>query len=164
VKILKSFDDFISKIETSFLIGVIIFMFSIAFLDMSLRAFHTGFLWSGEVLRHLVLWICFVGASLATKYDRHIRMDILTRHVSEKWRLFLHVLSSLASCGVCLVLTYASTLTVLEEYHDATSSNIFNIPMWVLQIIIPIGFSFMTFRFFLELLGKTSDYLLYKGP
>jgi len=164
VKILKSFDDFISKIETSFLMGIIIFMFSLAFLDMSLRAFHTGFLWSGELLRHLVLWICFVGASLATKYDRHIRMDILTRYVSEKWRLFLHVLSSLASCVVCLVLVYASTLVVLELYNYGISSHIFNIPMWVLQIIIPIGFGFMTFRFFLELLGKTSDFLVYKRP
>ena len=162
MKILKNLDHFISRLETGLLVAIIIFMFSLSFADMGLRTFQSGLLWSGEVLRHLVLWICFIGASLATKYDRHVRMDILTRYVSEKWKSFFHILSSLASLILCVLLTYASYLSVLEEYSYATPSNIFNLPTWVLQVIIPIGFSFMTFRFFLELLDKTSDFIFYK--
>ena len=162
MKILKTFDDFISKLETGFLICVIIFMFSLAFVEMGLRAYKTGFLWSGELLRHLVLWICFVGASLATKYDRHIRMDILTRYISEKWKLLVNALASLVSVLMCVVLTYASSLVVLEEYTYAKPSNIFALPVWVLQVIIPIGFGLMTFRFFIELLEKTATFLFYK--
>jgi hypothetical protein len=44
-----------------------------------LRLFDIGVIWLDPVLRALVMWIAMLGAVAATRHDKHINLDALTR-------------------------------------------------------------------------------------
>ena len=84
-KILQKIDRGLYLFENSLLILILSVMVFMAFLQVVLRnLFHSGILWGDIFLRHLVLWVGFIGASLATRSERHINIDILTRLMSPK--------------------------------------------------------------------------------
>ena len=59
----------------------------LAFLQIFLRnVFTTGLAWGDLVLRNLVLWIGFIGATLATREGKHINIDILSRSLLSSGR------------------------------------------------------------------------------
>ena len=152
MKLFQILDQCLSKLEVFALSILIFFMFSLAFLQLVLRAFFsTGVMWADEILRHSVLWVCFIGASLASQSDRHIRMDILTRFVSERGKKVLDFFSTLSAFIICIVLTRSSFLFVLGEYATHSTLNS-GMPAWMIQAIIPVGFFFMSFRFLLKFL------------
>ena len=57
-------------------------LFSMAFLSfgqvLARNLFSSGFMWIDEILRVEVLWITFVGASLAAEYGQHIKIEFFT--------------------------------------------------------------------------------------
>jgi TRAP-type C4-dicarboxylate transport system permease small subunit len=126
-------------------------MIVLAFLQVVLRnVFSTGLLWADPFLRHLVLWIGFLGASLATQQERHINLDIITRYLGPRWVSCVRMLTNLFAVAVTAFLARAAWTFV----HNEMSSNepLFTIndvavSAWWLQSIIPIGFALMAFRF-----------------
>jgi TRAP-type C4-dicarboxylate transport system permease small subunit len=128
-------------------------MVCLAFLQVMLRTlFDHGILWGDIFLRHLVLWVGFIGASLATRQEKHITIDLFGRMVTGRWKNMILVLTNLFSAGICLLLADAGWNFVMEERVAGTI--VFSeIPAWYFQIIIPIGFLMMAIRFFI--LGLT---------
>ena len=118
-----------------------------AFLQVILRnIFHEGILWGDIFLRHLVLWVGFLGASLATREQKHINIDIFSRFMSDKGKSVVRFVTNLFSVFICYLLANASWTFVQDEQMNGTE--IFaDIPVWYFQIIIPIGFFLMTLRF-----------------
>jgi TRAP-type C4-dicarboxylate transport system permease small subunit len=137
----------IARIETVVLIIVLAIMVLLAFLQVVLRNFFDyGLLWGDIFLRHLVLWVGFIGASLATRDEKHINIDLFTRFLPDRWKGLPKLLTYLFSVVVCWFLTDAAYTFVIDERLNGTVA--FNdVPAWYLQIIIPIGFFIMMLRF-----------------
>src|SRR5512139_1600564 len=73
-------DEGIAKVEQILIVTFLSFMIFVAFFQIVLRnAFSTGLDWGDSFLRYLVLWIGFLGATLATKEEKHINIDIVSR-------------------------------------------------------------------------------------
>ena len=147
MKFLEIINKNIEKIESALLVLIVSVMVLLAFTQVVLRnLFDQGILWGDIFLRHLVLWVGFIGASLATRQEKHITIDLFGRMVTGRWKSLVQVLTDLFSAGVCLLLARAGWNFVMEERVAGTI--IFNnIPAWYFQIIIPAGFLMMTFRF-----------------
>ena len=147
IRFLKNIDTWIARLETVILVGVLSIMVILAFLQVVLRnLFDEGILWGDTFLRHLVLWVGFLGASLATREKKHINIDLFTRFVKGKTKSLINALVNLFAAVVCWYLTSAAWTFVLDE--KASNSTLFNeIPTWYFQIVIPIGFFLMTIRF-----------------
>jgi C4-dicarboxylate transporter DctQ subunit len=147
MKILNSINTWIAKIETIVLVFVLTIMVVLAFFQVVLRnVFDEGLLWGDIFLRHLVLWVGFIGASLATRDEKHINIDLLTRFIPKRWMGIPRVVINLFSVVICLFLTDAAMTFVSDEI--LYGNTVFNdIPSWYLQIIIPIGFFIMAVRF-----------------
>lgn len=147
IRILKNIDSWISKFETVLLVVVLSTMVILAFLQVVLRnLFSEGILWGDTFLRHLVLWVGFLGASLATREKKHINIDLFTRFFKGKAKSFIVSIVNLFAAVVCWYLTSAAWTFVMDEKSFGTI--LFNdIPAWYFQTIIPIGFLLMTFRF-----------------
>src|SRR5512139_2469052 len=72
--------EMISRVEQTLVVSFLGFMIFIAFLQIVLRNFFsTGLDWGDPLLRNLVLWIGFIGATLATREGKHINIDIISR-------------------------------------------------------------------------------------
>ena len=149
---IRRLDQFISKCEEIVLVGFLLGMLVLAFLSMFLRKFSVGIFWSEEVLKHLVLWIGLMGASLATKFQQHIKMDALSFYFP-KYTTLLNRIAYLFSAIACFILCYASVKFVWTEYQFASKLE-FGWPTWIFQLILPISFCIIGLRFLCSALLK----------
>jgi TRAP-type C4-dicarboxylate transport system permease small subunit len=101
----------------------------------------------------MVLWIGFIGASLATREEKHINIDLFGRMLPGKGKRVVKLITHLFSAVVCLFLAKAAWVFVMEEREMATT--LFNeIPAWYFQMILPVGFLLMALRFLIHMVDK----------
>ncbi|MDT8274124.1 MAG: TRAP transporter small permease [Desulfomonilia bacterium] len=110
--------------------------------------YATGIMGGAEMVRHLVLWVAFIGAALAAREGKHIRIDLAARILPPMMRDLFEFVTTVFSVIVCGILVYAATYFVLMDYRSGTTIAFFSLPVWILEIIIPIGYLLVTFRFF----------------
>ena len=82
---LQRINTFLGKIETGLLCVIVAMMIGLAILEIVLRyGFKTSLLWKHIMLQNLTLWLCFLGAALASSERRHISIDVLSRILPKK--------------------------------------------------------------------------------
>jgi TRAP-type C4-dicarboxylate transport system permease small subunit len=162
---LERIDEAIDRIETVLIVVFLSSMMILAFLQIFLRnVFTTGLVWGDMLLRNLVLWIGFIGATLATREGKHINIDIISRSFSPSVRGWVEFGIHLFSLLICGLLTYASLKFIRNEAQMGTAT-LLGIPIWILEVILPVTFALMSFRFALRSMksiaslktGKTRD-------
>ncbi|HXG38967.1 MAG TPA: TRAP transporter small permease [Bacteroidota bacterium] len=147
MKILQRLDALLNKAEGALLILLLVVMLALAFLQVILRNFFSsGLLWADIVLRHLVLWVGFLGAALATSQERHISIDAFTRFLSPRLKHAMRVVTNLFAAVVCYYLMTAS-ITFIQSEVEAGTTVLADIPGWYAEIIIPIGFGLLMVHF-----------------
>ena len=157
MKIIHRINGWIEKGETILIVFIVCFMVVLAFLQVILRnVFSQGFLWGDILLRQLVLWIGFIGASLATREEKHINIDLFGRMLSGKGRNWIKAVTHLFSAIVCGFLAKAAWVFIMEEREMGTT--LFNdIQAWYFQLILPIGFVLMAFRFLIHIMDSLAN-------
>jgi TRAP-type C4-dicarboxylate transport system permease small subunit len=163
MKTLKTIDSIFNKIEGALLIFLLLVMLFMAFGQVVLRnLFSGGIVWGDIVLRHLVLWVGFLGAALATSGERHLNIDLLTRYLPDRLKGAVTTIANIFAAVVCYLLFRAS-LTFIE-FEIANKHMIYGeIPSWFAEIIIPVGYGLLMFHFSVRAVldaGKA----LQKGP
>jgi len=150
-------DGTIERVEQTLLVTFLGFMIFLAFLQIVLRNFFfTGLDWGDSLLRNLVLWIGFIGATLATKEGKHINIDVVSRWLPSLGKNMVTLITHLFSFFVCCGLTYA-TLKFIKNEVQMENMTFLNIPAWIPEIILPMTFCLMTFRFGLRSFKNLSE-------
>ena len=123
-------------------------MLSLSIWQIVLRnIFSGGEFWIDHILRICVLWIAFIGASLACEYKRHIKIDVLINVIrSKKTKARVSVIAELASIIICLLLFTASADYIRMASTSNRATIISVIPDWYFRLVIPYTFLVMTFR------------------
>jgi TRAP-type C4-dicarboxylate transport system permease small subunit len=107
--------------------------------------------------------VTFLGASLVTGENKHIKIDLLTQIIPAAWLPLLDVLLSLAGALVTALMFKASLFYVGTEM--SFGGNLFlGIPTWVGQLILPLGFLFICFRFLVRALCSALGILRRTAP
>jgi C4-dicarboxylate transporter, DctQ subunit len=155
-------DGVIDRVEQTLLVTFLGFMILLAFLQIVLRNFFfTGLDWGDQLLRNLVLWIGFIGATLATREGKHINIDIVSRWLPSLGKNVITLIIHLFSFFICCLLTYAA-LKFIKNEVQMENRTFLNIPAWIPEMILPVTFGLMTLRFGLRSfealsgIGKTS--------
>jgi len=160
VRKISSSIDVISKLTgilSAFLMGAIAFVVSYEVLMRYVFRAPTG--WTIEFVPFLILWGGFIGASLTLKEDRHIRVDLLIRHLSPKARSIMHVITGgigLLFCSVLFVEGLKMSMQT-KELGTVTSGTLV-IPIFIPQLCIPVGAALL-FLQFLKRFGQDIDSL-----
>lgn len=143
---LSKFNDLLARVETWILTLLVLAMVCFAFLQVVLRnLFASGLLAGDVILRHLVLWVGFIGASLATREGRHITIDVFARLLHGRIKTAIQLVINLFSIYVTYLLTLAAIDFVAME-RSFQSMLFGNVEAWYFQIIIPIGFALICLR------------------
>ncbi len=154
MKFLQSLSKSLGLVEKALIIALLSTMVLLSFTQVILRnIFSTGFLWADPLLRHAVLWIGFIGASIAAEQEKHISIDLVTRFASPRIARYIKILTSVFPVVVCAILADAGWTFLRDEME--TNSPLFSIgeseyPAWWFQTVIPFGFGLIAFRFFLK--------------
>lgn len=102
--------------------------------------------WADGAMRAIVLWLAMLGGVVATGRLRHIRIDLVERWLPPAGVVWLRRAVFGATSLVCLALTWTSLDIVALEYEFQAIAFL-NVPNWVVQVIVPIGFGMMAARF-----------------
>jgi TRAP-type C4-dicarboxylate transport system permease small subunit len=150
-------DEVIGRVEKILVAILLSFMILTAFFQILLRNFFgTGFSWGDPMVRYLVLWAGFIGATIAVKEGKHINIDVLSRWVSAPGRFYIHAISDFISTFICGLLTYGG-LKFIDFEAQMESTTFFEIPVWIPSFIIPLTFGLMTIRFAFQSLNQLSN-------
>ena len=157
MKLITAISSVLSIVERWLVVSLLGVLVTLAFFQVILRNFFdTGLLWADPLLRHLVLWVGFLGASIATQLDKHINIDLVTRFVTPVIAIRIRVVTNLFAALVCAFLAYAGWKFLLSEL----SSN----EAWWLELIIPLGFGLIAARFFMRAIENFLNMLHPQSP
>lgn len=147
IKLLKRANRLILLLEDGLIVCLLSAMILLAAAQILLRnLFDTGLFWADPALRMLVLWLTLLGAIVATREDRHIRIDLLSRFLHARGKAVVQGINDLFSAFVCGLISWHAARFVYHEWQDGVS--LFGgLPAWLGEIIIPIGFGIMALRF-----------------
>ncbi|MEA3332221.1 MAG: TRAP transporter small permease [Pseudomonadota bacterium] len=148
MKILKNLGCRFNQIEELFISLLLLAMIFLASLQIFMRIlFDSGLVWADPLLRHLVLWVGMLGAALATRYGKHITIDIFSHLLSARGALRLNLVLNFFAAVVCGFLTWAAFLFIKNEIAFGSGRELVGIPVWGWNLIFPFAFALMTVRF-----------------
>lgn len=161
---LEQFDDHLARFEKGVLLVSVLTLVSLSFFQIVFRNFlHSGIQGLELISRLLVLWITFLGASLATARKRHIAIDAVSRLLPSSHARGLAFFTQVFGGVVSLFLAKAAIDFVSSEYA-AGLKGAWGIPSWIFPLVIPFGFFLMGLRFFLRaFLDISSEHEKTKG-
>jgi TRAP-type C4-dicarboxylate transport system permease small subunit len=153
---LQQWNEALGRVEKFLVVVMLSVMILMAFLQIVLRnAFSSGISWGDPLVRYLVLWVGFIGASLATKEEKHITIEVFSLWFSGNKAFYLKLLSQMVSATICGLLTFAGWTFVQNEARMGGGA-LLKIPTWIPQMIIPITFALMTLRFLINFTAQLS--------
>jgi C4-dicarboxylate transporter DctQ subunit len=121
----------------------------IAFTNVVARyVFDASLTWATELTIFLFLWSVFFGAAYCFKKDAHIAVTIVLDNVPSKIAKIMLILSHTATFVFLVAVSYYGVLYITEVIIplDERSIDLWNMPMWVIYLVIPVSFAFGAFR------------------
>lgn len=108
-----------------------------------------GFTGSTDYVRHLTLWIGFMGAMLAAREDKHFSLHSGTDALPAKTKKIVKIGTASITIAVAASLAVAGWEFVMSE--SASPTRIAGwMPQWIALTIMPVGFACIALRFLLR--------------
>lgn len=139
-------------LETALLVVLLGTLIVLASSQIVLRnVFSASLSWGDELVRLLVLWLALVGAIAASRDARQIHIDVLSRILPEDWIWIPECLTGAFTAVICTLLSWQSARFVLDSraFGDLLLGDK---PAWWFQVILPIGFVIMAYRYLIRTL------------
>ena len=147
--------------------GVLVVLLSVMILvgaaQILLRNFFDmGLAWGDQSLRILVLWVGLMGAVAASRENKHINIDVLLRFLSRRGRAMSQVAVGLFTTFVCGVVAFYAGRFVYLDY-EAGAKVFGNLPVWIVEIILPVGFALIAIQYMIFSLAQLKDFMVGEG-
>ncbi|MBI4208506.1 MAG: TRAP transporter small permease [Deltaproteobacteria bacterium] len=153
---LSRMDQTLASVEKIIIVTSLVVMTLAVFLQVVLRyGFSVGLPWAEELARYLMIWSGFFGASLATRARRHLKIDFLSRAVrSESLRSSIQRCALAISGLFCAFFCGLGAILVHHSYVTGRHSPAMEIPIWWVQLSIPLAAGLMALRFVGQTFGE----------
>lgn len=159
---MNKLDFLVSRFE-ELSIGLLLLTASaILFANVAARyLLNLGFPWAEEVVRYEIIWMVFLGGSAAARRGMHIGVDIIAKFASPAIRKSVLVAVNAIALVFCACLAYYGAELVAQTRMFGQVTPALQVPMWMIQLAIPIGSTLMAIRFgqhlYRELAGEVFD-------
>lgn len=155
MKLIQKFDDILEKISRWGLISCLLGILGLAVMAIFLRWSGKSFMWLEPLVRHMVFLSAFLGGSLATSKDVHIKVDLLTKLLERTDSVIVHWLHKNMISLFCLITVSALYKSAYDFYlseKEFGSPSILGLHSSVYVAIIPFGVGLIGLRFFNQLI------------
>jgi TRAP-type C4-dicarboxylate transport system permease small subunit len=150
--------DRLHRVEDGLLALLLTIMIVLAGTQILLRnLFDSGFVWIDPLLRVLVLWLGLLGATVATRHNKHIRIDLLSRYFKRNTHRLIQALVGQVSAWTCLVIAWHGLDWIRLDYAEAVTW-FADIPAWAVESIVPLAFALIGLRYLLLSINTASQY------
>lgn len=135
------------QLEDAILVILLSSMILLASTQIFLRnLFDFGIVWADPLLRVMVLWLGLVGATVASRNNKHISIDLLSNFFKNRKHQIFECLVGIFSAAICLIIAWYGMQWVRLDYLDQLIG-FAGIPAWMLEVIIPISFALIGIRY-----------------
>ena len=146
------------RAEDALLVGLLSAMILLAALQILLRNFFdTGIVWIDPMLRVGVLWLGLIGATVATRHNKHIRIDLLSRAFGRNTHRLIEAFVGQISAWTCLAIAWFSLGWIRLDYEDGVNA-FAGIPAWMLEVIVPLSFTLIGIRYLILSVSEAGQY------
>jgi TRAP-type C4-dicarboxylate transport system permease small subunit len=120
------------------------------------NVFSIGVPWADGLVRMTVLWLALLGAIAASRDRKHIAINLADRYLPARFMHPINILVDVFTAAVTAVLAWYSARFVLEsrEFGDTLLGTW---PAWAFQIILPVGFALISYRYALRAIARARD-------
>ena len=110
------------------------------------NGFSSGLPWADGLIRVLVLWLAVVGAIAASRDHKHIAIELIARALPG---VLGKIAASVVSLFTSAVAGYFAwqAFRFVKDSHDFGDLLVNDWPAWILQLILPIGFGLIAYRY-----------------
>jgi tripartite ATP-independent transporter DctM subunit len=109
------------------------------------KVFHTGISNQTSLVQHLTLVVGMAGAAIAARQDRLLSLGSIEAFLTPAWRRRARLFTSAVAATVGFFLLLASAQFVQTEKAGG-GELAYGVPLWIIQLVIPIGFALITAR------------------
>jgi TRAP-type C4-dicarboxylate transport system permease small subunit len=152
--ILKRLERWGTAAENASLVILLTTMIVLAVGQIVLRLFFNfGFVWTDELIKLIVLWIALIASVAAARNNRHLRIDVLSHFVPDKYARFPRIIVEAFAASMCAVLAWYSWqyVQLTLEFEDTV---LVDVPAWIAYLVLPLSFALMAYRFLLTFIGE----------
>lgn len=146
-------------VENSALVVLLGTMIVLAASQIMLRNFFdTGFVWADEFLRLCLLWTAMFGAVAASRDNKQISIDVLSRFLKGRWNAVASLLVQVFTSGITAIIAWHSFRFVRDsrQFEDVLLGDW---PAWIFQLVLPLAFTLIAYRYLLFAIASASRLL-----
>ena len=144
MRVLRWFD----RLEEGLIAFLLALMTLITFGQVIARyVFNYSFVWALELVTFLFAWLIFLGMSYGVRVGSHIGVDALVKAFGARAERVLSIVATLFCIVYALIVLYGGWIYMSRMRMIGTLAQDIPIPVWVPQIVMPLGFALLAFRF-----------------
>lgn len=145
---LRRLDRALCWLEDAFIASLLLSASVIIFVNVIMRyVFNTGFIWAEEFVRYEIVWLVFIGGSVAGRKGIHIGVEALLHVLPPLLQRALKVTVGLICIGFCAALVWYGVELVAQTLMFRQRTSAMQTPFWIVQLAVPIGAGLMLLRF-----------------
>ena len=139
---MKKVQNILGRFTTNFFNWIVFITMSLIVVTVFVQIFfryvlRSPLIWSEEFAKFLFPWLIFSGAALASKANRHIKIDFFVDRLPEKWQSIVNRIVQIASVIFCiLIILY--TIPLAQSQKDIKSTALY-IPLNYFSLSVVIG-------------------------
>ncbi len=107
----------IVKLEEYFVVVFLAALILLVFIAAVLRWFGIGVAWSMDMAQLLFAWVCFIGADLALRQNKHVGLDMLTTRLPLPVQNLLALCNNLLMLAFCGIIVFYGTTLCIQNYQ-----------------------------------------------
>lgn len=153
---MSGFDRVLSRIENFLAGGSLAAAAGLAIVSVILRyVFDSVIFWAEEAIIYLVIFSTFVGAVVTLRHNEHVNVDIVPTLLGQRGKWVFSLLGAGMTLLYCGIIGGYSWLLITEPAARNTVTPALDLPLWVVELALPIGLTLMFVRT-LEILYRTA--------
>lgn len=151
---MKQLDRALSTVENVIAAGALGLAALISIVNVILRQFDQSWFWTEEAVIYLIIYSTFIGAVITLRHNEHVSVDILGVFFKDKGKKWLALVAGVVSIIYLVIMAYLGWQLIAEPFSRTTITPVLKLPLWVVELAVPIGMTLMLLRA-LEMLWRT---------
>ena len=148
-------DQALTSVENVLAAGSLGAATAIAIVAVVLPTFFNAIIfWSEEAIIYLVIFSTFIGAVVTLRHNEHVNVDVVAVFLKERGKRVMAVLGTVVLIVYLAVVGWFGWVLLFEPQTQDTVTPAMGLPLWVVTLSLPLGFTLMLLRA-VEILVRT---------
>ena len=144
---MSRFDRILTLLENVVAGGALALATLIAITQVLLRTiFDIHLYWSEETIVYLIIYSTFIGAVVTLRHNEHISINVFEPFVGKVGKRRLEILGVSVMIVYLVIVGFFAWMLLFEPFSSATVTPTLKLPLWVVELAVPLGLTLMLLR------------------